>query len=163
MSSGSNACECPENGSALVNTIEAALTLSSPATSCECPHAASLSDSTKQVDLVLSSDQKYCECPNIDTLPDPTRQVKTTWDSSALVCKCPDTPDGAIGLVLFAGTPVYCECPNPTLDPTIEVPLTLSGTDSCVCPAPDIANITREVNLVIGSGNDRCVCPSKST
>jgi hypothetical protein len=110
-----------------------------------------------------SSGDKWCECPNIDTLPDPTRQVKTTWDSSALVCKCPDTPDGAIGLVLSAGTPVYCECPNPTLDPTIEVPLTLSGTDSCVCPAPDIANITREVNLVIGSGNDRCVCPSKST
>jgi hypothetical protein len=157
-------CQCPHAASLGDATVQADLVLSGDNTYCECPAPSDPNsiDTTTQILLVWNSGDKWCECPNIDTLPDPTRQVKTTWDSSALVCKCPDTPDGAIGLVLFAGTPVYCECPNPTLDPTIEVPLTLSGTDSCVCPAPDIANITREVNLVIGSGNDRCVCPTPS-
>jgi hypothetical protein len=82
----------------------------------------------------------WCECPNIDELPDDTKQVKTAWDDIAKVCKCPDTPNNAIGLSLAPATPVYCECPNPDLDTDTEVALILSGTDSCVCPAPAITN-----------------------
>ena len=116
------------------------------------------------IPLVWNSTNRWCECPNIDVLLNTTTQVKTEWDESVYMCRCP-FPTGDIGLTLASSTPTYCQCPNPTLDPTKEVALVLDITnnDSCICPKrASITNASRQVNIVVSSGNDKCVCPSPS-